>query len=34
MIAGFFTGLFFDLLDRLDPVWAGSPNLLIVAKKS
>lgn len=33
MITGFFTGLFFDLLDRVDPSWAGSPTLLVVAKK-
>jgi SAM-dependent methyltransferase len=33
MIGGYFTGLFFDVLDRLDPSWAGAPNLLIVARK-
>lgn len=34
MIAGYFIGLFCEGMDRLDPAWAGSPNLLIVARKT
>ena len=32
-IAGAMVGLFFDLIDRIDPSWAGAPNVMIVARK-
>ncbi len=33
-IGGAIVGLFFDLMDRIDPSWAGAPNVMIVARKS